>query len=103
MKLTSGDIVKQFAAENDYSIVEMREVFGKLINFMREKLLNGDEIYLRGIATLSVYMSKPRPFYNMETGEQEMSKPKLTPRCKFTDSFRAAVGMRTPTDAANNN
>ncbi|WNE40076.1 MAG: DNA-binding protein HU [Mycoplasmataceae bacterium] len=87
-------ISEKTTKEHKLTKSQIDTVLSEYLEQTKQALANQEEIRLIGYYTFKSVMSKPRVAMNLKTKAKMTIPAKLTPKVKFSDSFKEAVAKK---------
>jgi len=89
--MTKADLVKKIASETGILRKDTAIVVDALLEAIKESIVNGEHIELRGFGTFGLKLRKPRTGRNPKTGEKIPVPERVVPTFKFTRGIKEEV------------
>jgi integration host factor subunit alpha len=91
MALTKADIAKKIADDCGFMKGEATEVFEKLLEIMKQRLIAGEDVMISGFGKWDVRSKRPRRGRNPQTGEELVVDARRVVTWKYSPVMKAAV------------
>lgn len=88
--MVKADIVATLC-EKGYYKNQANEVVDDVLNIIRNALIRGEQVQLRGFGTFEVKTRKGRNSQDISTGEMRVSSDRKVPLFRASDSLKEAV------------
>lgn len=95
--MVKNDIVSALC-EKGYYKDQASEVVDDVFQIIRDALVQGESVQIRGFGTFGVKIHKGRNSLNISTGEKRVSSDCQVPMFKASDSLKGAVRASKPAD-----
>lgn len=89
-----NEVVTEISKRLGLSKVECERVIETFADVVKDYLVDGHSIKIRGFITFDIYELKEREGYNPITGEMEYFEPVKTVRCKIGKPIKEAINKR---------
>ncbi len=96
--MTKADLVKKIASETGILRKDTAVIVDALLNSIKDSLINGERIELRGFGTFSMKKRKPRTGRNPKSGERIPVPERIVPTFKYTRAIKNEVSKLTEND-----
>ena len=83
-----GEIARELSDYTGYTVEACRDFLDGYEAWALDRLLSGEELYIRNICSIHVESRPATPQYDINKGEFVIFPPRIVPRCKFMRSFR---------------
>jgi nucleoid DNA-binding protein len=88
MKYNKNNIIEEIAAETGFTQREVKLIINLFIEKIKQAMLSGQKVLLKGFITFSVRVAKPRKINDFKVEGNRLRVDKRTlPKAKFSDSF----------------
>lgn len=88
--MVKADIVAALC-EKGYYKNQANEVVDDVLNIIRNALIRGDQVQLRGFGTFEVKTRKGRNSQDISTGEMRVSSDRKVPFFRASDNLKEAI------------
>ena len=91
MKYKKEETVRLFAERFGYTYTSADEIYNDVCEFVKERLISGDALFIHGIGTLSVETRPEKEMFNFKEGKKTVFPPRAVPKFTFSDALREKV------------
>ena len=91
MTLTKADIAQKIANDCGFMKNEAAEVFEKMIEIMKNRLIAGEDVMISGFGKWTVKSKRPRRGRNPQTGEELILDARKVVTWKYSPVLKKAV------------
>ena len=86
--MTKADIIDTICEENGFSKRESAKIVENILDIIKERLENGENVMLSGFGSFNIQHKRARRGRNPQTGEEMMISARRVLRFRVSDVFR---------------
>jgi nucleoid DNA-binding protein len=91
MKYKKEETVRLFAERFGYTYTSADEIYNDVCEFVKERLISGDALFIHGIGTFSVETRPEKEMYSLKEKKKVVFPARSLPKFVFSESLREKV------------
>lgn len=101
--MTKNDLARELAVSEKLHLSTAVKAVDGLLRIVKESLVKGDDIFLRGFGTIAVVNREERPARDFKTGEAITIPAHRTVKIKVSPELKDAMNSSSQSDALPHN